>query len=551
MPLYLGLDSSTQSLTAVVIESSGDRRRVVGTRSFSFDEALPHYGTRHGVLPHDDPRTVTSSPLMWAEALDLMMKLIGEDVDVREIAAVCGSAQQHGSVYLNGRASAALARLDPARPLVEQIRPIFSRDDAPVWMDSSTSEECREITAAVGGEATLADRTGSRAFERFTGPQIRKFFKQSPSAYAATERIHLVSSFLASLLGGHHAPIDPGDGSGMNLMDLRARRWWGDALDATAPGLAAKLAPVSDSWTSIGGLAPYWQTRYGYPPADVIVWSGDNPCSLIGTGLVTEGRLAVSMGTSDTVFGLMNDARVDRSGTGHVFGSPTGAYMGLTVFQNGSLARERVRAAHGMTWVDFSDALAHTPATAGGIMLPWFEPEITPAVATPHVHRYGQASEGPATVRALVESQQMAMAIHSSWMGVRVRTIHATGGAAANREILQIMADVFGADVFQLEVANSAALGAALRAMHAHAVAERRLCPWEEIVKGFAEPIAASRITPDKDRRERYREWRRVYEICEAHALGRGPAPDEAIAQFRRAFASAISQQPDRTADRP
>ena len=53
--------------------------------------------------------------------------------------------------------------------------------------------------------------------------------------------------------------------------------------------------------------------------------------------------MAVSLGTSDVSFGLMEAPRVDASGTGHVFGAPTGAFMGLTVFKNGSLARERLR----------------------------------------------------------------------------------------------------------------------------------------------------------------------------------------------------------------
>ena len=55
-----------------------------------------------------------------------------------------------------------------------------------------------------------------------------------------------------------------------------------------------------------------------------------------------------------------------------------------------------------------------------------------------------------------------------------IDTIYATGGAAANRDILQVMADVFDADVYQLEIGNSAALGAALRAFHADAVRLRR-----------------------------------------------------------------------------
>jgi xylulokinase len=242
------------------------------------------------------------------------------------------------------------------------------------------------------------------------------------------------------------------------------------------------------------------------------------------------------MGTSDTVFGVMDEPRVDGSGTGHVFGSPTGAFMGLTVFQNGSLAREHVREAARMTWSQFSDAIATTPPTAGGLMLPWFDPEITPNVPVPGVRRYAETEETSATIRALVESQQMAMALHSSWMGVRVETIHATGGAAANREILQVMADVFGADVYQLEVANSAALGAALRAAHAHLNAGGRSAAWDEVVRGFAEPRAESRIRPGADRHAMYREWRKVYAACEAHALGRGPDPSAAIVQFRIRF---------------
>ena len=73
-----------------------------------------------------------------------------------------------------------------------------------------------------------------------------------------------------------------------------------------------------------------------------------------------------------------------------MFGAPTGAFMGLTVFKNGSLARERVRDAFGMSWAEFSRALASTPAGNGGrIFLPWYEPEITPPVSAAGVHRYG------------------------------------------------------------------------------------------------------------------------------------------------------------------
>jgi xylulokinase len=540
MPLYLGFDSSTQSLTAIVIDSH--TRKVVHSESLGFDETLPHYGTRHGVLPRAHPDEALSSPVMWAEALDVMFgRLAKGGIDLGKIAAISGSAQQHGSVYLNRAAAGALGSFDPARPLAEQIVPLLSRAASPIWMDSSTAEECREITAAVGGAGPLSAHTGSRAFERFTGPQIRKFSKTDPSGYAATDRVHLVSSFMASLLTGADAPLDPGDGSGMNLMDLVSSEWWEPAVTATAPGLAAKLPRIRPAYSVAGTLSPYWQRRHGLPAAAVVTWSGDNPCSLIGTGLVREGRMAVSLGTSDVSFGLMEAPRVDASGTGHVFGAPTGAFMGLTVFKNGSLARERVRNAFGMSWADFSRALSSTPAgNQARIFLPWYEPEITPSVQNPGVHRYGlEERDGPGHVRGVIEAQMMAIARHSRWMGVDVDTIYATGGAAANVQILQVMADVFNAQVYQLEIGNSAALGAALRAHHADAARSRQPLSWEDVIDGLVEPVAASRLSPQPGTHEVYRRLMTAHAACEAHALGSGPDPGGSLARLASELANA------------
>jgi len=530
---YLGLDSSTQSLSALAIEVAADGpANVAFETTLNFDQALPHYGTRYGVLPRTDPASAHSSPVMWAEALDVMLARLGDvGAEPARLAAISGAAQQHGSVYLKAGAASALAQLDPSQPLGPQVAPLLSRPTAPIWLDSSTSSSCAEIESAVGGAAVLAARTGSRAFERFTGPQIRKFAMDDPAGYAATGRIHLVSSFMAALLAGGDAPLDPGDASGANLMDLRQRQWWDAALDATAPGLAAKLPPIMPSWTIVGRLSRYWQQRHGLPAAKVVAWSGDNPCSLIGVGLVREGRVGISLGTSDTLFGLMTEPRVDRSGTGHVFGAPTGDYMGLTCFSNGSLARERVRGAFALSWTDFSRLLESTPpGNKGRILIPWFEPEITPPVLSPRLHRYRLSPDDTAGhVRGVIEAQMMAMAIHSSWMGIHIDTIHATGGAAVNRQILQVMADVFGANVYRSTVSNSAALGAALRAWHADARDQGHAPPWDDVTSTVAAPERASRIAPDPVANAVYRRMLPLYAACEAHALGRGPDPTSAL----------------------
>jgi xylulokinase len=520
--LYVGLGCSTQSFSAVVLEVGRDLRHIVCQHALQFDRDFPSYGTTSGVHRGADRREVWSSPVMWADALDRMMAAIADALgpDRARIAAIAGSGQQHGSIYLNARAEEVWRGLDPSRGLAGQLHGTFTREQAPVWMDESTSVQCREIEQALGGAEATAQLTGSSAYERFTGPQIRKFFQQHPGEYRNTRRIHLVSSYLASLLVGADAPLDPGDGAGTNLMDLRAGRWSRSALEATAADLEARLPALQPSWTIAGTLSPFWRQRHGLPAASAVAWSGDNPCSRVGTGIIGEGRLAISLGTSDTVFACTPEPR---AGASHVFGSPAGGFMSLVCFRNGSLARERIRDEHGLDWQRFSQALAASPPGNGGaLMLPWFEPEITPHVSTPGVRRFAlDAHDAAGNVRAVVEAQMMAMANHSEHVSqASVDRIIATGGASANRSILQVMADVFGADVYSLDVGNSACLGAALRAFHAHCLADGHPVPWPDVVKGFTDPRPDSRVTPIESHTAVYARLRPRYAELERQAAG-------------------------------
>jgi xylulokinase len=488
MPLYAGFDCSTQGLSVVVIDA--------GRGTVAFRDSVP---LAEPFITSPDAAVVHTSPHVWTSALESMLGRLAANIDGSHLRAISGAAQQHGSVYCG------------------RTPDVLTREASPIWMDSSTGRECAEIETALGGADATAQLTGSRTFPRFTGPQIRKFWRGEPEAYARTERIHLVSSFLGTVLTGAHAPIDHADGSGMNLMDIRGRDWSPAALEATAPGLRDKLPALVPSSMIIGTLNAACQQRFGLPPARVVAWSGDNPCSLVGTGLLREGDLAVSLGTSDTIFGPMRTPRVSRDGTGHVFVSALGEYMGITVFRNGSLARERVRDAFGLTWDAFSTALRQTPPGNGGaMMLPWFEPEITPVVTRPQVVRIGLDGAGPAEhARAIVEAQMMALWRHSAWMGVRPVVIHATGGAAASREILRVMADVFDAEVYRLEVTDSAALGAAIRAWQADTGLD-----WAAVLPDFTSPPADSRVRPDPEHVQTYRALQTRYIAMETQALG-------------------------------
>jgi xylulokinase len=495
MALFLGLDSSTQSLSALVVDT--DTGRVVLDRSINYGSALPEYRSPHGFLEHADPAVKHSDPVMWVDALErLLDDMRASGFDLGTIRGVSGAGQQHGSVYLKtplGKVS-----WSTKSKLAEQVRPLLSRPTSPIWMDSSTAADCAAIADAVGGDAVVTRISGSRATPRFTGPQIRKFARSEPDAYAATREIHLVSSFIAGVLTGASAAIDFGDGAGMNLLDLSSLGWSEPLLAATAPGLAEKLrAPVASS-TRVGEIAPYFVERYGFTRGTpVIAFTGDNPSSLVGMGAALPGTAVASLGTSDTMFAAMREPKTDPRGFGYVFGNPAGGFMCLICFSNGSLAREAVAERVKLDWPAFERALLEetVPGNGGNLMLPYFVPEITPRIAKPEVRLFGSpefvAWRAPAlAARAIVEAQALAMRHHSDWIGEQPNQLLATGGASKNRGILQVLADVFQAEVRTLAVANSSALGGALRA--AQAVEGR---PFAELFAPFCAP-GPERVAP-------------------------------------------------------
>lgn len=496
MRQFLGLDSSTQSLSAIVVDL--DTGETVLDAAANFGDVLPAYESPAGFLANPDPLVRHADPLMWVEALDyLFEKCRADGFDWGNIRGISGSGQQHGTVYLKPGFSDS-ANWDSGQPLVDQVRPLLTRQTSPIWMDSSTTAECRELATAVGGDAYVVSVTGSRPIERFPASQIRKLHKIDPDTYEATGRIYLVSSFMAFLLSGRDVPIDFGDGAGMNLLNLAAGTWDPKMLDAAAPGLADKLPPAAASNTVTGELAPYFCEKYGFAgDTPVIAWSGDNPCSLIGMGGAAPGSAIISLSTSDTFFGAMRAPRTDPKGYGHVFGNPAGGFMSLICFKNGSLTREHVANRVGMDWDAFSSAILDTaPGNNGNFMLPYIESEITPVILEPQLKLIGDgdftAWRNPAAAaRGIVEAQALSMRLHATWIDETPETLLATGGASRNRGILQVFADVFGARVQTIDVSNSAALGAALRAAHACTDVD-----WPELFANFAAPAADIAVLP-------------------------------------------------------
>ena len=418
-PLAVGIDESTQGVKALALGPDGIE--AVGAVSFAKD--LPQFGAPEGFAPDPDPAVRRAPPRMWEEGIRLALARLGEEVDLGRAGCVAGSAQQHGLVLAD-------AAGEPLQAL------------APIWMDRSTAADCAALEARFG--AALREKTGSAATERFTGPQARRAAREDPAAWTAAAHVQCVATWLeARLVGDPAAPCDPGSASGQNLMDLAAGGWDGEIASFTAPGLPAKLPRIVPSSAVAGALAPAFAVgglRAGMP---ALVWSGDNPDSLLGMGVAAPGEAVVSLGTSDTFFAAMEAPRTDPAGFGNVFCTSAGGFMSLSCFTNGALARDRVRRERGLDWAAFDRAHETTAPWEGGrLLLPWFAPESV------------------------------------------------TGGGAKSPAILRVLADVFQAPVERIESAETVALGAAMRAW-SHLTGE----PLAALAARLCRP--AGRVAPD------------------------------------------------------
>ncbi|KAJ7574434.1 putative D-xylulose kinase [Mycena floridula] len=441
--MYLGIDLSTQQLKAVVLSP---RLTLIQETSVHFDRDLPEYGTVNGSIAGPNGQ-VNVPVLMWVKGLDLLFERMKQQgIDFGKIGGVSGAGQQHGSVYWSN-----FPPFDPSKPLVEVLQDSFSVQRAPIWQDSSTMKQCRELEEAVGGPQALTDISGSRAYPRFTASQIAKIYQQNPDAYRHTAHISLVSSFLTSIFAASISPIEIADASGMNLMDIQTHDWSQQLLDATAPDLKEKLAGKPASGGSAIPIGEYWLERWGFNESCIVTpFTGDNPATV----LAYPGDALLSLGTSTTFLLTIppSSTAPPRFTTSHLLAHPTHrGYIAMLCYKNGALAREGIRDLYAeKSWDKFNERVEGSPPGCDGYVGMYFPmTEIIPDGVEGNFF-WKDGKYAPTSPKRVV----------------------VTGGSSLNPVIRQLAADILDMDVFvsgDSGTKEAAAVGGALLAAWAAA----------------------------------------------------------------------------------
>lgn len=510
-PVFLGLDLSTQQLKGVAVTSN---LKFAAQATFDFDKDAKGFDVNKGVLTNEAEKEVYAPVAMWLQALDtLLTRLKNNGLDLSRVRGICGSGMQHGSVFWNANAGPLLSSLDPEQSLESQLDGAFAHPFSPNWQDASTQKECDEFDQLFGNPERLAHITGSKAHHRFTGPQILRFQRKYPDKYEKTERISLVSSWLATVFLGKFAPFDISDVCGMNLWDINAAAWNEKALELTSgtfgvQALKQKLGDVPrDGGCHLGNISPYFVKRFGFSPAcEIVASTGDNPSTILALPLRPNDAV-VSLGTSSTF--LMSTPEYLPHPSVHFFNHPAtpGLYMFMLCYKNGGLAREQVRDlinesihpadVNSTSWTDFDKYLLETKPLAQadetkplqlGIYFP--RPEIVPNLPAGQWHfQYDpagdmltQTAKTPhypyEDARVIVESQFLSMRLRSrdlvrspgKDLPPQPRRIYLVGGGSRNKAIARLAGEVLGGSegIFKLDLGeNACALGAAYKAVWA------------------------------------------------------------------------------------
>ena len=274
------------------------------------------------------------------------------------------------------------------------------------------------------------------------------------------------------------------DASGTLLLDVANRRWSRELLGKLQidPALLPpcyESAEVSAKVSELGSKAT--GLKAGTP---VVGGGGDQPAGAVGNGIVRQGVVSATMGTSGVVFAHTDElgfdplGRLQRGchavpGAWHVMGVVLAAGGSFQWFRN-ELGKAEVALAKQKGddpyFLLTAEAALAGPGAEGLFFLPYMTGERTPhfdpdakAAWIGLTVRHGRAH----MIRSLLEGATFAMRDSLELireMGVTIEQVRVSGGGARNPLWRQIQADIYGCDVHTLNSTEGPAFGVALLA---------------------------------------------------------------------------------------
>ncbi len=444
--VILAIDQGTTGTTALVMDPD---MTVLGRATLEFPQIYP----RPGWVEHDPEAIWDTVGRAVTEAL------AAAGADPRAVRGI-GLTNQRETVVVWERATG---------------RPVHN---AVVWQCRRTTEVCQGLSRD-GAEAVLRQRTGLVIDPYFSGTKVAWLLDHVDGARARAGRGELafgtIDSFLVWRLTGAAVHVtDVTNASRTQLLDIHDVAW--------SPELLSLLRVPAEVLPDVRGSSEvYGETRGldflpdGIPIAGM---AGDQQAALFGQACFAPGAAKSTYGTG--AFVLMNTGTT--APTSHhgllttiawrLGDGPTVYALEGAVFIAGAAVQwlrdglSVIKAAHEIEalarTVEDTDGVVVVPAFTG-LGAPHWDPDARGAILG-----LTRGSHQGHVARATLEgiAQQVADVVHamSHDAGRPVSGLRVDGGAAANDLLMQMQADLLGAEVVRPTLLETTAMGAAFLA---------------------------------------------------------------------------------------
>ena len=441
MSVLVGLDVGTSGARALAVHESGE---VLAEASAEYPLMSPRPG-----WSEQDPED------WWRAAKEVLGNVADRVRETEyEIVGLGLTGQMHGSVFLDAKDKV--------------IRPAL------LWNDQRTEVQCRQVSENVG-EKHLISIAGNPALTGFQAPKVLWLRDEEPENYFKVAHVLLPKDYVRLRLTGEYA-TDASDASGTLFLDVRVRDWSPEILAALEVPLEW-LPKVYEGHQRTGELQRGVAGELGMPKGvPVAAGGGDNASAAVGTGIIEEGLVSSSVGTSGVLFAASEGFTPDPAGRLHAFcHAVPGKYhsMGVTLSAGGSFQwwRDALSVFGDAGFDDMAEAAFEvSPGAEGLLFLPYLSGERTPhldpsargtfvGLTTQHTASHMTRAVMEGVVYSLRDSLEIMRSL-----SVPIEQIRVTGGGARSSLWRQLQADIYNVPIHRTTVDEGPAYGAALLA---------------------------------------------------------------------------------------
>jgi xylulokinase len=435
MPLVMGVDSSTQS-TKVEIRRLDDGALLASA-------SAPH--------PPTNPPRSEQDPESWWGALGAAISQAGRRAPLTEVAALSVAAQQQGLVALD--AAGRVIRL------------------AKLWNDTESAPEIAAIVESAGA-ARFAESCGSVPTASFVLAKLAWLKHHEPDNFRRLAHALLPHDWITYRLSGNFV-TDRGDASGTAYWSPREGSYRYDLLamlDASRNW--ETVVPKVLGPTEAAGTITRDAARALGLSDNVIVGpgTGDNMAGALGIGLRPRD-IAISLGTSGTVYAVSAVATADVTGAVAGFADADGQFLPLVCTLNATKVTDAFQRILNVDRESFNRLALETPAGAAGLVLvAHLDGERTPnrPNATGTLLGIRSGITPGQLARAAFEGVLCGLlagadALAAAGVPIDGRVVM-LGGGARSPAYRQIMADLLGRPIIVPEAQEHVAAGACVQA---------------------------------------------------------------------------------------